>query len=199
MLPACSGCLRLTLIVLRQHAAADAVARAQFGEGVPALRGVVGYTAHHRIGKPPASLARANIASPASRANTLMIRFKWGCSAFSSRITQRQQTAIQRLCNIWELSNAVEHGVICSDAGNVDVDSLPLDIRLYSQESGLQPYEQQVPSHDSEPRGDDSEDARKELLTALNKVHGSKAVAAQILGIDRTTLWRRMQKFEIAG
>jgi PAS domain S-box-containing protein len=101
--------------------------------------------------------------------------------------------------NIRELSNAVEHGVICSDAGNVDVDSLPLDIRQYSQESVMQPYEQQAQISDSEAVDASSDESRRELMAALSKAHGSKAVAAQILGIDRTTLWRRMQKYEIAG
>jgi transcriptional regulator of acetoin/glycerol metabolism len=93
----------------------------------------------------------------------------------------------------------VEHGVICSDAGNVDVDSLPLDIRQYSQESVMQPYEQQAQISDSEAVDASSDESRRELMAALSKAHGSKAVAAQILGIDRTTLWRRMQKYEIAG
>ena len=101
--------------------------------------------------------------------------------------------------NIRELANAVEHGVICSDAGNVDIDSLPQDIRRYSQDAAPPAFEQQTALADTEPRGEDTEDARNELVAALNKSHGSKAVAAQILGIDRTTLWRRMQKFEIAG
>lgn len=100
--------------------------------------------------------------------------------------------------NIRELSNAVEHGVICAENGIVNVDSLPQDIRLYSQESPIHGFTETQSEVEAGSSGDDSNGVREELLVALKKAHGSKAVAAQMLGIDRTTLWRRMQKFGIA-
>ncbi len=99
--------------------------------------------------------------------------------------------------NIRELSNAVEHGVICADCGVVDVESLPQDIRLYSQESPAQAYLE--PKISEVMDSDDSGGQREELAIALKRAHGSKAIAAQILGIDRTTLWRRMQKLGVAA
>lgn len=101
--------------------------------------------------------------------------------------------------NIRELSNAVEHGVICAETGTVDIDSLPLDIRLYSQEMPIQGFAEPQAPAEGEAGKECSNGGRDELLAALKKAHGSKAVAAQILGIDRTTLWRRMQKQGIAS
>ncbi len=103
--------------------------------------------------------------------------------------------------NIRELSNAVEHSVICADKGIVEVDSLPQDILLYSQEVPDQPALRQRAADDEERVGDGgaADAMRAELLAALRKARGSKAVAAQLLGIDRTTLWRRMQRAGIAG
>ncbi|PIV21738.1 MAG: hypothetical protein COS39_10110 [Hydrogenophilales bacterium CG03_land_8_20_14_0_80_62_28] len=103
--------------------------------------------------------------------------------------------------NIRELNNAIEYGVICSDEGVVDVDSLPQDIRLYSRDTmvGKLPAVPVAPAGDS-PAGDaELRSQQLELIEALEKAHGSKALAAQILGIDRTTLWRRMQKAGLAG
>jgi PAS domain S-box-containing protein len=102
--------------------------------------------------------------------------------------------------NIRELSNAVEHGVICADSGLVDVDSLPQDVRLYSQEGPAQSVREspRIPDVLDSEIGDSSAQ-REELVNALKKAHGSKAIAAQILGIDRTTLWRRMQKLGVAS
>jgi len=103
--------------------------------------------------------------------------------------------------NIRELNNAIEYGVICSDEGVVDVDSLPQDIRLYSRDTmvGKPPAVPVAPAGDS-PAGDaELRSQQLELIEALEKAHGSKALAAQILGIDRTTLWRRMQKAGLAG
>ena len=103
--------------------------------------------------------------------------------------------------NIRELSNAVEHSVICADKGVVEVDSLPQDILRYSQDVPDQPVLRQFAADDDEKAGDGgaSDVMRAELLGALRKARGSKAVAAQLLGIDRTTLWRRMQRAGIGG
>ena len=81
----------------------------------------------------------------------------------------------------------------------VDVDSLPQDIRLYSQETLAQSSLEALGSDAIDSDVEDSSGQREDLLSALKKAHGSKAIAAQILGIDRTTLWRRMQKLGIAA
>ena len=103
--------------------------------------------------------------------------------------------------NIRELSNAVEHSVICADKGVVEVDSLPQDILRYSQDVPDQPVLRQFAADEDEKAGDGgaSDVMRAELLGALRKARGSKAVAAQLLGIDRTTLWRRMQRAGVGG
>jgi PAS domain S-box-containing protein len=101
--------------------------------------------------------------------------------------------------NIRELSNAVEHCVICADQGKVALDSLPRDIRLYSQEGTELPAIRKLAPAIESPTEGESNALRDELITALNKARGSKAIAAQLLGVDRTTLWRRMQKAGIAG
>jgi PAS domain S-box-containing protein len=98
--------------------------------------------------------------------------------------------------NIRELANAVEHGVICADKGEMTVASLPQDVRLYSQEEPL-PVER-VLGELQRPETPEGAAAEGELLAALRKAHGSKAIAAKLLGIDRTTLWRRMQRLRLS-
>lgn len=101
--------------------------------------------------------------------------------------------------NIRELSNAVEHCVICAENGKVELDSLPQDIRLYSQEMPEPMPSRKPDANEAASATNEISTLREELLAALKKSHGSKAIAAQLLGIDRTTLWRKMQKAGIAG
>ncbi len=90
--------------------------------------------------------------------------------------------------NVRELANAVEHGIVCAENKVVTPESLPQDIRSYS--SGSRSV------NTSQWKGDE-EAQRNEILQALEQANGSRAVAATLLGIDRTTLWRRMQKLKI--
>lgn len=117
--------------------------------------------------------------------------------------------------NVRELENAVEHAVICSVNKVVRPESLPMDIRLYQQQrhkgtNAPQPgtaidlgaFQRPPLSHHTAevtpikrpapdlPDGD-------EIRQALKKANGNRNLAAKMLGIDRTTLWRRMRRFGI--
>jgi len=108
--------------------------------------------------------------------------------------------------NVREMINAVEHAYICSVDKHVLPESLPQDIRHYTI-SG--PYagmidvpalygRRQGDSSGSAPLGPDGGSPTDEIITALNAAGGNKSAAAKALGIDRTTLWRRMRKFGLA-
>ena len=92
--------------------------------------------------------------------------------------------------NVRELENAVEHGVICATGNNVEIGSLPQDIRDYQQGDLL---EKENLSHERR----EGDKFRKNIEVALKQSGNNKAKAAQLLGIDRSTLWRRMQKLNI--
>lgn len=93
--------------------------------------------------------------------------------------------------NVRELENAVEHGVICSIGDEVGVKSLPQDIRDYDS-AGF------VEKQNVTPERREGDKLRSNIIIALEQCHGNKAKAAQLLGIDRSTLWRRMQKLNIS-
>lgn len=87
--------------------------------------------------------------------------------------------------NVRELANAVEHSVICANGLRVSSESLPDSMRDYCVA--------RTRSADAPPSGA-GEDERSRIAHALLQADGNKTLAAQILGIDRSTLWRRMQR-----
>ncbi|VAW90993.1 sigma54 specific transcriptional regulator, Fis family [hydrothermal vent metagenome] len=91
--------------------------------------------------------------------------------------------------NVRELENAIEHGVICADNSSITAKSLPQDIMRASsfQSNNPSPLEEL-----------DIEEQSDEITNALRRSKGSKTQAADLLGIDRSTLWRRMQRLGIA-
>lgn len=91
--------------------------------------------------------------------------------------------------NVRELENAVEHSTICAKDGVVEPDGLPQDIRAY-EGGGITP--RYVPASAQSLHSD--EQLRGQILFALKKCHGKKAEVAKMLGMERTTLWRKMRK-----
>jgi transcriptional regulator with PAS, ATPase and Fis domain len=92
--------------------------------------------------------------------------------------------------NVRELSNAVEHGMILAESGIVKPCSLPYDIRNYRSNS--------MGCDDAQPIDERRLDPHcKEILDALDATAGNRAEAARLLGIDRSTLWRRMHRLNL--
>lgn len=92
--------------------------------------------------------------------------------------------------NVRELENAVEHGVICAVGNQVGIESLPQDIREYKKDD----FQNKQNSILERREGDK---IKNNIEAALKQCGGNKAKTAQLLRIDRSTLWRRMQKFNI--
>lgn len=91
--------------------------------------------------------------------------------------------------NVRELSNAVEHGMILAEKGFVKANSLPYDIRHYRGDTPAASARGQA-RREIDPH-------RREILEALEQSEGNRAEAARLLGIDRSTLWRRMHRLNL--
>jgi len=113
--------------------------------------------------------------------------------------------------NVRELENAVEHALICAVNGTVMPESLPEQIRMsvhgtptWSASSGATyigsgPAGGGINQVPARPNETDDEVARREIEQALRRANGNRSRAAQLLGVDRTTLWRRMQRLHLAS
>jgi DNA-binding NtrC family response regulator len=90
--------------------------------------------------------------------------------------------------NVRELENAVERALILSE-NEIGVEALPPKIRLSSEKS----YEIRD-MNGFRPTLDEME--RKYILEVLNAAGDDKAQAANILGIDLSTLYRKLKRYE---
>ena len=81
--------------------------------------------------------------------------------------------------NVRELANAVLHGAVLSGDRDVDVEHLPREVLL--------------PTPSSDPALQSlSEIENEHVLRVLEACGGRQADAARVLGIGRTTLWRKL-------
>jgi transcriptional regulator with PAS, ATPase and Fis domain len=113
-------------------------------------------------------------------------------AAFGRNITGLRDDAVEKLCayqwpgNVRELENVMERAVILARGPEIRADDLDF---------GLRPLPEREP-----PRLLDQELAgveRKRLADAMEKHHGHKADVARELGINRSTLYYRLRKYEI--
>jgi PAS domain S-box-containing protein len=92
--------------------------------------------------------------------------------------------------NVRELENAIEHAVVCSRGSVIEPEALPRALLLPGP-AGAAPAVQREPG----PRVPGDE--REQILRALESCRWNRGRAAARLGIDRTTLWRKMQRLQI--
>ena len=96
--------------------------------------------------------------------------------------------------NVRELQHAMERAVIMSTGSGIELADLPSDVAndvsdltVWTETSTKKPAPEEI----IQVQGMEDEPAR--IRRALDLSKGSKVLAAKLLGISRTTLWRRMR------
>jgi len=92
--------------------------------------------------------------------------------------------------NVRELEGIIERGVALANGDSIELAHLPdhlkeLSLKTFKKKDGKIPsLEEQEMSY---------------ITWVLNETGGNKTLAAQILGIDRVSLWRKLKKFGLEG
>jgi len=94
--------------------------------------------------------------------------------------------------NVRELQNAIEYGVVLARQNVIGVKELPAEVQL---PPALQPSGRPAAARSGVQTLDDVE--RNTILQALAECHGNKKKAAQLLGIQRPTLYNKMKRYAI--
>ncbi len=94
--------------------------------------------------------------------------------------------------NVRELKNAMERAVALTRHEHITVDDLPERIRAYKASHVL------VASQDPQELVSMAEVEKRYIARVLQAVGGNKTNAARVLGIDRTTLYKKLQQYRIS-
>ncbi|MFN4132022.1 MAG: sigma-54-dependent transcriptional regulator [Caldimicrobium sp.] len=88
--------------------------------------------------------------------------------------------------NVRELENIIERGVALTNSNKIEVAHLPEDLKLLN----IKTFRKKEGRY---PTLEEQEEAY--IKWVLKEVGGNKTLAAQILGIDRVSLWRKLKKY----
>jgi DNA-binding NtrC family response regulator len=107
--------------------------------------------------------------------------------------------------NVRELENVLERGAVCSRGAVLGVEDIADEVREHGRgrpkEAAAVPVPDLLPTREDAPhRPTDDAPAgeRGLLLRALGEHRWNKGAAAAALGIDRSTLWRKMKRLGIS-
>jgi two-component system response regulator AtoC len=86
--------------------------------------------------------------------------------------------------NVRELRNVIEYAFAVGEGPTIGAEEFPPELRG------------ELPARRGDPRSTE-DDERDRILEALRMARGQKSHAAELLGISRTTLWRRMRELKL--
>ncbi len=88
--------------------------------------------------------------------------------------------------NVRELENIIERGVAICQGDTLEAAHLPDDLRDLTIRAFRRRDGRVIPLEEQE---------RDYILWVLEEAHGNQTLAAQMLGIDRVSLWRKLKKY----
>jgi two-component system response regulator HydG len=95
--------------------------------------------------------------------------------------------------NVRELQNCIEHAVALAALDHIGVDDLPSKVREFKATRVL------VESDDPRELLPMAEVERRYVMRVLAAVGGNKTMAAEVLGFDRRTLYRKLHGWSVIG
>jgi len=95
--------------------------------------------------------------------------------------------------NVRELENAIEHAFVTCPGGEIGLFDLPVEVR--KAELSRETCAERQATGSRPARGT----TREELLALLEECNWNKAEVARRLGVDRSTVWRRMKRLGITS
>ncbi len=116
-------------------------------------------------------------------------------SRTGKRVTGLSSAAAERLLaypwpgNVRELQNCIERAVALTQYDRIGVDDLPERIRSHRRSHVL------VASDDPAELVSMEEVERRYILRVMEAVGGNKTLAARVLGFDRKTLYRKLERY----
>jgi DNA-binding NtrC family response regulator len=120
-------------------------------------------------------------------------------SATGKRVTGIATSAAERLLaypwpgNVRELRNCIERAMALTQYDKIVVDDLPPKVREHAGSAIV------VASADPSELLSLEELERRYIRHVLNSATGNKTIAARILGLDRKTLYRKIEKYGLEG
>ncbi len=93
--------------------------------------------------------------------------------------------------NVRELFAVVESAAIRADGERIGAQHLPPEVRTATTSIAIDESRYQRPS--------DNADERASILAALEQAGGVRSRAARLLGMSRTTLWRKLRQYGLDG
>ncbi len=114
--------------------------------------------------------------------------------AYSKKIAGIESNALDMLINFdWpgnvrELENSIEYAIIKCKGDNCFLNAQTLPARITSKTSN---------NKETIKNGDTAEYSNSHLIQLLNSHKWNKTKVAEVLGVDRTTLWRRLKSLGI--
>jgi two-component system response regulator HydG len=93
--------------------------------------------------------------------------------------------------NVRELQNCIERAVALTRFEQIVVDDLPDKVRTYKRTRVV------IDSDDPSELLTVEELERRYILRVVERLGGNKSLAAQTLGLDRKTLYRKLQQYGV--